>query len=96
MPGADGGRGAERGARGALIGAGVGGLDRPSRIEVDGVVEALLPSRLCRVRVAGPRHVTAHLADPASRNFVRVVVGDRVRVVLMARDRTRGRIVAKL
>jgi translation initiation factor IF-1 len=40
--------------------------------------------------------VTAHLADPVRRNFLRVLVGDRVRVALMTADRTRGRIVEKL
>jgi translation initiation factor IF-1 len=40
--------------------------------------------------------VTAHLADPVRRNFVRVLVGDRVRVALMASDPTRGRIVERV
>lgn len=62
---------------------------------VEGIVVALLPSQL--VTVAIDEHlVTAHLADPVRRNFVRVLVGDRVRVALMAADRTRGRIVGKV
>jgi translation initiation factor IF-1 len=62
---------------------------------VEGVVVELLPSQL--VKVALDEHlVTAHLADPVRRNFVRVLVGDRVRVALMAADRTRGRIVGKV
>lgn len=61
----------------------------------EGVVVALLPSQLVTVAIDAHR-VTAHLADPVRRNFVRVLVGDRVRVALMAADRTRGRIVEKL
>lgn len=76
---------------------------RPAR-EAEGVVVELLPSQLATVALDGPstglrsgRHlVTAHLADPVRRNFVRVLVGDRVRVALMAADPTRGRIVEKL
>lgn len=56
----------------------------------------LLPSQLVRVELDGRREVTAHLADPVRRNFVRVLVGDRVRVVLMARDPTRARVVEKI
>jgi translation initiation factor IF-1 len=45
----------------------------------------------------GKRHiVTAHLASPVGRNYVRVIVGDRVRVQLMSNDPGRGRIVEKL
>ena len=40
--------------------------------------------------------VTAHIADRIDRNFVRVLVGDRVRVELSPVDSTRGRIVGKL
>jgi translation initiation factor IF-1 len=39
--------------------------------------------------------VTAHVADRMDRNFVRILVGDRVRIELSA-DITRGRIVGKL
>lgn len=70
----------------------------------DGVVLELLPSHLVRVELDGPldsargrRHiVTAHLASPVGRNYVRVIVGDRVRVQVMANDPRRGRIVEKL
>lgn len=66
----------------------------------DGVVLELLPSQLVRVELdanQGKRHqVTAHLASPVGRNYVRVIVGDRVRVALMPNDPGRGRIVEKL
>jgi translation initiation factor IF-1 len=71
-------------------------------VEAEGVVVELLPSQLARVALEDPGHgtrrhlVTAHLADPVQRNFLRVLVGDRVRVRLMAADPGRGRIVEKL
>jgi len=40
--------------------------------------------------------VTAHATGPLDRNFVRLLVGDRVRVELSPVDRGRGRIVVKL
>jgi translation initiation factor IF-1 len=61
-----------------------------------GVVVAVLPSRLYRVRLEEGRTITAHPAERVDRNFIRVVVGDRVRVELSPRDPARGRIVEKL
>ena len=62
----------------------------------EGIVRELLPSQLVRVELDGRHMVTAHLASPVGRNYVRVIVGDRVRVALMANDPSRGRIVEKL
>jgi translation initiation factor IF-1 len=54
-----------------------------------------LPSALYRVRLDGGAMVLAHIADRMDRNFVRLFVGDRVRLELSA-DVTRGRIVEKV
>ena len=62
----------------------------------EGIVRELLPSQLVRVELDGRHMVTAHLASPVGRNYVRVIVGDRVRVALSANDPGRGRIVEKL
>jgi translation initiation factor IF-1 len=62
----------------------------------EGVVLELLPSHLVKVELDGRHVVTAHLASPVGRNYVRVIVGDRVRVQLMANDPTRARIVERL
>jgi translation initiation factor IF-1 len=64
--------------------------------DVVGVVTEQLPSALYRVRLDGGALVTAHIADRADRNFIRVLVGDRVRLELSPVDRSRGRIVEKL
>lgn len=72
------------------------GASRSRESESDGTVRALLPSALVTVELDGGTQVTAHLSTAPSRNFVRVLVGDRVRVALSATDRTRGRVVGKL
>jgi translation initiation factor IF-1 len=63
---------------------------------VEGVVAAQLPSGLYRVEIGGRDRVTAHVAGGAERNFVRLLVGDRVMVELAARDISRGRIVRRV
>jgi translation initiation factor IF-1 len=54
-----------------------------------------LPSGLYQVQVEGEHRVTAHPAGSIERNFVRLLVGDRVIVELTIRDGTRGRIIRK-
>ena len=66
------------------------------RPEVAGTVQAQLPSGLYRVKLDGGILVTAHIADRLERNFIRVLVGDRVRLELSPVDRGRGRIVERL
>ena len=62
----------------------------------EGVVTELLPSQLAKVDLDGRHQVIAHMGDSVHRNYVRVLVGDRVKVALMPEDRTRGRILEKL
>jgi translation initiation factor IF-1 len=59
-----------------------------------GVVRAQLPSGLYEVEVDAHR-ITAHIGGGLERNFIRVLVGDRVVVELTSRDLHRGRIVRK-
>ena len=61
-----------------------------------GVVTDQLPNGLYRITLDGGGHVTAHIAGRMDRNFIRVLVGDRVRVELSPLDYGRGRIVQKL
>ena len=61
-----------------------------------GVVAETLPSAMYRVRLDEGSLIVAHIADRIDRNFVRVLVGDRVRVELSPLDRGRGRIVEKV
>jgi translation initiation factor IF-1 len=51
---------------------------------------------LYEIEVDGARRVTAHAGTGAERNFIRILVGDRVVVELTARNVTRGRIVKRL
>ena len=71
--------------------------ERPrAESHVVGAVTEILPSGLYRVRLEQGSVVMAHIADRIDRNFVRILVGDRVRLELSPLDVARGRIVEKM
>ena len=70
------------------------GEDEKKQAGVEATVVELLPSAAYRLKLGNEDLVIAHAAGAGEVNFVRVRPGDRVRVELSPRDRTRGRIVA--
>ncbi len=68
----------------------------PVERNAEGVVVELLPSALVRVRLEGEHQLVAHLPSTQRANFVRLRVGDKVRVAVSAQDRTRGRVLELL
>ena len=69
---------------------------RAGAVRVEGTVLEVLPHGLYRVGIERQRQITAHAPGGPGRNFIRVLVGDRVTLELSPRDLTRGRIVQKL
>ena len=77
-------------------GEGSAGRSATGRAQVSGVVMETLPSALYKVRLDEGSLVMAHIADRIDRNFVRILVGDKVRIELSRSDAGRGRIVEKI
>jgi len=67
---------------------------RAGVVSLEGTVLEALPHGLYRIGIESQRQVTAHAPGGPGRNFIRVLVGDRVRLELFPRDLTRGRITA--
>ena len=65
-------------------------------VTVEGKVLEALPHGLYRVGIDRQREVIAHVPSGPGKNFIRVLIGDRVRLELSPRDLTRGRIVGKV
>jgi len=70
--------------------------DKAPERTAEAVVVELLPSALVRVKLEGEQEIVAHFPSTQRANFVRLRVGDRVRVALSVQDRTRGRILELL
>jgi translation initiation factor IF-1 len=63
---------------------------------VEAVVVEERPGLIFAVRLNAGQEVLAHLVGTVKRNFVRLVPGDKVEVMLSPHDPTRGRITRKL
>ncbi|MFH1145797.1 MAG: translation initiation factor IF-1 [bacterium] len=62
-------------------------------IEMDGVVEELLPSAMFRVVLDNGYKVLAHLGGKMRMHRIRLVPGDRVKLEMTPYDLTKGRII---
>ncbi len=61
-------------------------------IEVEGVVKLPLPNAMFRIDLANGHEVLAHISGKMRKNYIRIVLGDRVLVELSPYDLSRGRI----
>ncbi len=69
-----------------------GGKAKEKMIEVEGRVTECLPNATFRVELEGGHRVLAHLSGRMRQHYIRVLLGDWVRVELSPYDLTRGRI----
>jgi translation initiation factor IF-1 len=63
------------------------------KIQVEGVVVEALPATQFKVRLETGHEVLAYLSGKMRKYYIRILLGDRVRVEMSPYDLTRGRIV---
>ncbi len=62
-------------------------------IEVNGVILETLPNAQFKVKLETGQMVLAHISGKIRKNYIRILLGDSVKVELSPYDLTRGRIV---
>jgi len=62
-------------------------------IELDGEVTEALPNAMFRVKLDNEHEVIAYAAGKMRKFYIRILLGDRIKVELTPYDLTRGRIV---
>jgi translation initiation factor IF-1 len=65
---------------------------KEEKLEVEGTVIETLPNTMFRVELDSGHEVLAYLSGKMRKYYIRVLLGDRVRVELSPYDLTRGRI----
>ena len=67
-------------------------MEKEESIEVEGTVLEPLPNAMFRVELDNGHKILAHVSGKMRMHFIRILVGDKVKVQLSPYDLTRGRI----
>ena len=70
-------------------------MSKEDVIEVDGVVQEVLPNCVFRVSLENGHIVIAHVSGKIRTNYIKIVKGDSVSLELSPYDLRRGRIVRR-
>lgn len=65
-------------------------------VEVEGEISSVLAGTMFRVRLASGHEVLAHISGKMRKRFIRLVVGDKVKMEMSPYDLTKARIVFRL
>jgi translation initiation factor IF-1 len=68
-------------------------MTKEEKIEVEGKVLESLPNAMFRVEIEGGHVILAHISGKMRMHYIRILIGDSVRVELSPYDLTRGRII---
>ncbi len=62
------------------------------KLELEGVVVEALPNTQFTIELENKHRILAYLSGKMRKNYIRILLGDRVRVEVSAYDMSRGRI----
>jgi translation initiation factor IF-1 len=65
-------------------------------IETEGIVIEKLPNAVFRIRLSNDKEIMGHISGKMRMHFIKLVVGDRVRLEISKYDLTKGRITYRI
>ncbi|PQJ29361.1 translation initiation factor IF-1 [Rubritalea profundi] len=65
-------------------------------VELEGIIKVVLAGTMFRVELAGGHEVLAHISGKMRKRFIRLVIGDRVRMEMSPYDTTKARITFRI
>ena len=71
-------------------------MDTEKAIDLEGVIMAVLPGTMFKVALANKQLVLAHISGKMRKRWIRLTVGDRVRMQMSPYDTAKARIVYRL
>ncbi len=70
--------------------------DTEKAIEMEGTITAVLAGTMFRVQLPNEHLVLAHISGKMRKRFIRLVVGDRVKIEMSPYDKDKARIVYRM
>jgi translation initiation factor IF-1 len=71
-------------------------MNSEKAIEVEGTITSVLPGTMFRVELANTHLVLAHISGKMRKRFIRLTIGDRVKMEMSPYDIDKARIVYRL
>ena len=71
-------------------------MDTEKAITIEGTIMSVLPGTMFRVALGNQNLVLAHISGKMRKRFIRLTVGDRVRMEMSPYDTAKARIVYRL
>jgi translation initiation factor IF-1 len=68
----------------------------PDTVEVEGKIVTVLPGTMFRVELANGHQVLAHISGKLRKHFIRITVGDVVKMEMNTHDLEKARITFRL
>jgi translation initiation factor IF-1 len=74
----------------------IGVVNSEKAIQLEGTITMVLPGTMFRVALANERLVLAHISGKMRKRFIRLTIGDRVKMEMSPYDTAKARIVYRL
>ena len=71
-------------------------MPKEEQIVTEGTVTQVLPGTMFRVDLPGNRNILAHISGKMRKRFIRLTIGDRVKMEMSPYDTAKARIVYRL
>jgi translation initiation factor IF-1 len=71
-------------------------MNSAKAIELEGIIMSVLPGTMFRVQLANEHLVLAHISGKMRKLFIRLTIGDRVKMEMSPYDIDKARIVYRL
>ena len=71
-------------------------MDTQKTLDLEGTITSVLPGTMFRVALANDHLVLAHISGKMRKRFIRLTVGDRVKLQMSPYDTGKARIVYRL
>jgi translation initiation factor IF-1 len=68
-------------------------MSSADNIEADGTITVVLPNGFFRVQLDGGHEILAYTSGKMRKHYIRIVLGDRVRVEMSPYDLQKGRVI---